>query len=78
MNDVLYILGVWAIANVFVSVLSLHKTFSFLNFKPLNCELCLSWWIGLFVMIPEFGLKGILYSAIATMINYYTYDPRRF
>jgi hypothetical protein len=78
MKELVTILGVWAIANVIVGILALHKKYPVLNFKPINCELCLTWWIGLAVLIPKYGFDGILYSAIATMINYYTYDPRRF
>ena len=78
MKEILYILGVFAIANLFVGVLELHIKIPQLNIKPINCALCLTWWIGLVILIPTFGWSGIMYSAIATMINYYTYDPRRF
>lgn len=78
MNEIISIIGVWALANLFVSALSLHKIYSWLDIKPFNCSLCLTWWFGLFILITLYGYIGILYSAIATIINYYTYDPRRF
>ena len=36
--------------------------------KPLDCAFCLSWWLGLSFFIYTYGLVGILYASIATVI----------
>ena len=43
MNEILSACGGW----VFVNVLEFHKRFRIINFKPLNCDVCMSGWIYL-------------------------------
>lgn len=35
--------GAWA----FVNIIELHRWFRWLNFKPINCDVCLAGWITL-------------------------------
>ena len=36
--------------------------------KPLDCAFCMSWWIGIAYFIIQYGLIGILYASISTII----------
>lgn len=36
--------------------------------KPLDCAFCLSFWLGVVFFIHEYGIVGILYACISTVI----------
>lgn len=36
--------------------------------KPLDCAFCLSWWMGVAYFTTTYGLVGILYASISTVI----------
>jgi len=36
--------------------------------KPFDCAFCLSWWMGVAYFVHQYGLVGILYASISTVI----------
>jgi len=36
--------------------------------KPLDCAFCMSWWMGATYFIYNYGLAGVLYASIATVV----------
>ncbi len=42
--------------------------FNWQRMKPLDCAFCMSFWIGLAYFTYQYGLVGILYASISTII----------
>lgn len=36
--------------------------------KPFRCDMCMTYWISVIPMCVQFGLKGVLYAAISSIV----------
>lgn len=67
MNIIIEILGISALGFIFTSVVTpkLPKLF---KRKPLTCESCLAWWIGIGYFYSEYNLAAIIPAAICYVL----------
>jgi hypothetical protein len=45
-----------------------RNPYNWQRMKPLDCAFCMSWWIGVSYFIIQYGLVGVLYASISTII----------
>lgn len=45
-----------------------QNPYNWQRMKPLDCAFCMSWWIGVSYFIIQYGLVGVLYASISTII----------
>jgi len=36
--------------------------------KPFRCDMCMTYWISIIPLMVQFGLKGVLYAAISSIV----------
>ena len=60
------ILGIAALGHLAADFFSQFET---LATKPFKCNMCMSYWIGLFPMVLEHGLIGFCYVAMSAIIS---------
>ena len=67
MNIAIEILGIASLGFIFSSVVTpnLPKWF---KRKPLTCESCLSWWLGIAYFYSQYNLAAIVPAAICFVI----------
>ena len=55
-------------ADVIKTFLYGRNPFNWKRLKPLDCAFCMSLWIGLGYFTYHYGLTGVLYASISTII----------
>jgi hypothetical protein len=55
-------------ADIIKTFLYGSNPFNWRRLKPLDCAFCMSFWIGLGYFTYHYGLTGILYASIATIV----------
>jgi hypothetical protein len=55
-------------ADIIKTVLYGPNPFNWRRLKPFDCAFCMSFWIGLGYFTYHYGLTGVLYASISTII----------
>ena len=55
-------------ADVIKTYLYGRNPFNWKRLKPIDCAFCMSFWIGLCYFTYHYGLTGVLYASISTII----------
>lgn len=55
-------------ADLLKTLLYGSNPFNWRRLKPLDCAFCMSFWMGLGYFTYNYGLSGILYASISTII----------
>lgn len=67
MNTIIEILGIAALGFIFSSVVTPQLPQLFKR-KPLTCESCLSWWLGIGYFYSQYNLAAVIPAAICYVI----------
>ena len=68
------LLGFAAFVVLFMNFEPYHRIlkFLYLDMKPFNCTLCMGFWLTIGTTLAQYGLKGILYSALIAIVAEFT------
>ena len=67
MNTIIEILGIAALGFIFSSVVTPQLPQLFKR-KPLTCESCLSWWLGIGYFYSQYNLAAVIPASICYVI----------
>jgi hypothetical protein len=70
---ILQIIGFSCLAHLVVDFIS-HFDLPELPQKPFKCDMCIAFWLSIIPMVVQYGLVGILYSAISGVLANYIYN----